>query len=165
MGLEPYALLTHAGQGPETEHLKPPAVCEDGGRPVHEGMQSTKAADELVARTEIEVIGVAQNDGSPTGHQVAGTQGLDRGLRANRHKRWRIEAAVRRVEPSQTCLALGIGMEEFERQWRSAAPRCCARLLYRANDPRQLRYAVPRLARENTVGRAEARHDRLRTGH
>ena len=39
-----HAFLTHARQGPETEHLKTPLSGENGGWPTHEGMQAAKAA-------------------------------------------------------------------------------------------------------------------------
>src|SRR5712692_2025806 len=122
MGLEAYPFLTHARQCPETEHLKTPAIGEDGGRPGHEGMQPAKAADEAVARAEREMIGVAQDDTRPTGYQVAGAQRLDGGLGANRHKHRGVEGAVRSVELSKACLAVCIGVQEFEGQWHPWAP-------------------------------------------
>jgi hypothetical protein len=54
-----------------------------------------------------------------TGQQVAGAQRLDRGLGANRHKYWGITGPMRGLEPSQTCLAMGVGVEEFESQWHT----------------------------------------------
>src|SRR5205807_9352804 len=122
MGLEAHAFLTHTRQGPETKHLKTPAVGENGGWPGHEGMQATKAADEVVARAEEEVVGVAQNNTRPTGQQVAGAQRFDRGLGANRHEYWGIEGAMRGVQLSQTCLAVRIGVEELEGQWHAWVP-------------------------------------------
>ena len=58
----------------------------------------------------------------PTGQQVARAQRLDRGLGANRHKHRSIKGSMRGVEPSQTCLAVRIGMEEFEGQWHTWVP-------------------------------------------
>src|SRR5262245_58791167 len=119
MGLEAHAFLTDTRQGPKAEHLKTPAVGKNGGWPTHKRMQSTKAADEVVPRAEEEVIGVAQDDIRPTGQQIARAQRLDRGLGANRHKYRRIKGPMRGVEPSQTCLAVRIGMKEFEGQWHT----------------------------------------------
>src|ERR1043166_3243770 len=119
MGLEAHAFLTHTCQGPKTEDLKTSTIGENRGRPTHEGMQTAKAADEVVARAEEEVIGVAQDDMRPTGQQVAGAQRLDRGLGANWHKYRSIEGPMRGVEPSQTCLAVCIGVEELEGQWHT----------------------------------------------
>ena len=99
--------------------METPAIREDGGRPAHEGMQSTKATYEVVARAEREMIGVAQDDTSPTGHQIAGAQRLDSGLGTNRHKHRRVERPVGGVQPSQACLTVRIGVEEFECQWHT----------------------------------------------
>src|SRR5512145_1086973 len=122
MGLEAHHFFTHTRQGPKTEHLKTPAVGENGGWPIHKGMQATKAADEVVARAEEEVIGVAQDNMRSTGQQVAGAQRLDRGLGANRHKYRGIAGPMRGVEPSQTCLAMRVGVEDLEGQWHTRVP-------------------------------------------
>src|ERR1043166_10224395 len=123
MGLEAHAFLTHTCQGPKTEDLKTSTIGENRGRPTHEGMQTAKAADEVVTRAEEEVIGIAQDDMRPAGQQVAGAQRLDRGLGANWHKYRSIEGSMRGVEPSQTCLAVRVSVGELggQRETRVAA--------------------------------------------
>src|SRR6266446_10048128 len=155
MGLKLHPFLTHVRQCPKTEHLKTPTIREDGGWPAHEGMQSTKAAYEVLARAEKEMIGVAQDDTSPTSHQIAGAQRLDSGLGANRHKHRGIEGPMRSVQLSQACLAVHIGVKEFKAQghtWISASAHrqiighqkpFSARFSKRVNSPRKLRRTTP----------------------
>ena len=49
-------------QGAEAEDLEAAAVGEDGTVPVHEPVQSPVLPDQIVARPQVEMVGVAQDD-------------------------------------------------------------------------------------------------------
>jgi hypothetical protein len=46
----------------EAEDLKAAGIREHGPRPGDEAMQASETANQLVARTQVEVIGVGEND-------------------------------------------------------------------------------------------------------
>ncbi len=60
--LEAHALLGDLAHGREAEHLEAARVGEDGLVPVHEAMQSAVRADDLGARPQHQVEGVAEDD-------------------------------------------------------------------------------------------------------
>ena len=62
MGLEVDPLLFDFPQSCEGKDLKPAAIGEDGAIPVHEFMESPHIVNEVVARSDMEVVGIGQFD-------------------------------------------------------------------------------------------------------
>ena len=58
MGVEADAVLLDLAQGGQGKDLKAAAVGEDGAVPGHELVQTAQLLDELVARTDMQVVGV-----------------------------------------------------------------------------------------------------------
>ena len=85
----------------QAEHLEAAAVGEDRPRPADERVQAAAARDQLVARPQEQVIGVAEDDLGADRLEVAVQRRLDRALRAHRHERRRLHDAVRRLEFTQ----------------------------------------------------------------
>ncbi len=81
----------------EAEHLVPAAVGQDRMRPSDEAVQAAAPGNQLVAGTEIEVIGVAENDLRARLLEIAVTHRLDGALRPDRHEGGRLHDAVRSV--------------------------------------------------------------------
>ena len=66
-------------------------------------MQAPEAGDQVVSGTEIQVIGVAEDDlGARLAYALL-RQGLDRPLRADRHERRRLDGAVRGADRAGAC--------------------------------------------------------------
>jgi len=76
--------------------LKATRVREHGTMPLHELVQAAHVADEFVAGTQIEMIGIAQDKRSVDVLEVLGRESLDRRLRANGREDWRDEVTMRR---------------------------------------------------------------------
>ena len=78
----------------KAEHLIAAAVGQDRPRPSDEAMQAAGARDERVARPQIQVVGIAEDDlgAEPVAEvaQIAMRDTFDRALRADRHERRRL---------------------------------------------------------------------------
>jgi hypothetical protein len=114
MGLECDPLLRDLPEGGQAEHLEAAAVRQDGPIPSHKPVQPAERPDDLVARAEIQVIGVAQNQLAPLLVQVSRVQGLDRGLRPAGHEDRSLQRAVAGGQPPMAGLGRPVGCEEFE---------------------------------------------------
>jgi hypothetical protein len=66
-----------------------------------------QAADELVAGTQVEVIGVAENDLSAQGFKHVLGHGLDRAGGADGHKNRRLDGTMRQMHPPAASACLG----------------------------------------------------------
>ena len=62
MRAEQHALFGDLAQAVQTEDLESAGIGEDRPRPGHELVQSAEPADGFVPGTQIEMIGVAEND-------------------------------------------------------------------------------------------------------
>ena len=60
----------HLPEVGEAEYLVPAAVGQDRSVPAHEAVQPPERSDPLVSRTEVEVIGVREDDPDPDLLQV-----------------------------------------------------------------------------------------------
>ena len=94
----------------EREHLKSARVGEDRTIPPHEAMQSAEIANQLVARTQMQMIRVAENHLRAELAQIDGIERLHRRQRADRHERRRVDDAVRRRETTGAPAA-GFGVD------------------------------------------------------
>lgn len=70
----------------ERKHLKSTTIREDREIDIHEFMESAKSGYELMSGTEIEVIGIGEDDLTPNRLDLISIQSLDGRLCANRHK-------------------------------------------------------------------------------
>ena len=100
----------------EAEHLVAAAVGQDRLVPADESVQAAHARDAIVAGPQIEMVGVAQEDGGAGIDQIAMRHTLHRTLRADRHERRRLDLAVRRDEPASTRASVGVRERETERR-------------------------------------------------
>ena len=60
---EGHPLLAHGAEGRQAEDLVAAGVGEDGAVPVHEAVQPPQGLDGLHPGPQIQVVGVAQDDG------------------------------------------------------------------------------------------------------
>src|SRR5690606_7722996 len=102
MGPEGDPFLRNLAEGTETEHLEPAAVGQDPAIPVHKAVQPPCLPDDLVTRTEVEMVRIAQDDPAPDLLQLLRAHRLDGGLGAYRHEHRGFKGSVRGMEPSQT---------------------------------------------------------------
>src|SRR5262245_58677242 len=87
----------HAALG-KAEDLESAAVREDRTRPPDEPVKTAEAGVKGIARTQIEVIGAAEDDRRADVDQVLMAQPLDSALRSDRHERRRVDDAVGRLD-------------------------------------------------------------------
>ena len=98
MRAEAHALVGDLAQLAEAENLKAARVGQHGARPTDEPVQPAHAPDGFVARPQIEVIGVAENDLGAQRFQHVLRNGLDRPGGAHRHEDRRLDSPVRQGE-------------------------------------------------------------------
>src|SRR5690349_600880 len=106
MGTKLRALLVDLPPSRETEYLIAAAVGQDWMRPADEPVQPASSSDQLVARPQIQVIGVAENDLRASLFQVAMMRRLDAPLRADRHERGRLHDTVWRAQLAEARVAV-----------------------------------------------------------
>ena len=97
---EPDVVLVHLAEGAHAEGLEAAAVGEDGARPSHEPVQAAKAIHRLHPRSQVQMVGVAQDYLRPQVHYFVGSQRLDGGLGCHGHENGGVNGAVGRVEPA-----------------------------------------------------------------
>ncbi len=78
----------------EGKHLEPTEVGQHGARPVHELMQPAQIANDIIARTEMQVIRIRKNQGRACFLNLCGRQGFHSGLSPDRGKYGRAQLAV-----------------------------------------------------------------------
>ena len=88
------AVVGQLAQLREAEDLVAPAVGEHRARPVHECVEPPEAQDPFVARTEVQVVGVAQDEAGTRGPDLFKGDRLDRPDRSHRHEDRGGDAAV-----------------------------------------------------------------------
>src|SRR5262245_23942034 len=97
MRLKAYAFFSDSCQRTKAHHLIAAAVGKNRVWPGHKAVQAAETLNQLMTRTQTEMIGVAKNDGRPAGYQVGSTQSFYRCLRPHRHKHRGVHNAMRRV--------------------------------------------------------------------
>lgn len=98
MGTEGHALFLDGPQRGQAEYLKAAAVRQDGLVPGVETVQTAPGGNEFIARAQIKMIGIAEDDFRPDGVQVVGGNGLDAAHRAYRHEDGRVDRSVGRLQ-------------------------------------------------------------------
>ena len=117
---ELHAVLGDRAQVLEREHLEAARVREDRAVPRHEAVQSAQLAHEIVARAQVQVVGVREDHLRAEGTQLGGIERLHGRERPHRHERRRLDRAVRRAERAGAGPA--DGMRDGEREGH-ARPR------------------------------------------
>src|SRR5689334_10569244 len=101
------ALLVDLAAFSEAEYLIAAAVGEDRMRPADEPVEAAAPSDQFIARPEVEVIGVAEDDLRAGFFQIALPHRLDASLRADRHEGWRPHRAMRGAEFTEARRTVG----------------------------------------------------------
>ena len=102
------ALRVHFPLVGQAEDLVAARIGEQRAIPAHKGVQPAKTLDQLVARPQIEMIGVGQHQLRAAFMEVARLQGLDVGLGAHGGKGRHRDGAVGRVKGAQPGQAVGL---------------------------------------------------------
>jgi len=79
-----------------------------------EAVEAATARDQLVARPQIEMVGVGQQDLRADRFEIPMRDAFHRALSADRHERRRLDVAVRRRHHAATRAAVGVGNSERE---------------------------------------------------
>jgi len=95
---EANALVAHLAQLAQAENLKAARVGQHGPRPTDEPMQPAHAPDGLVARPQVEMIGVAEDDFRAEAFEHILRHGFDRARSAHRHEDRRFDRSVRQID-------------------------------------------------------------------
>ena len=100
-------VVVHDPQVPERHDLEAARVGEDRTLPVHEPMEAAEPRDPLMAGSQVEVVGVRQDDRGACVAQVVGVERLDGCVGPHRHELRRVapsrgRGAVRRAAPGST---------------------------------------------------------------
>jgi hypothetical protein len=83
-------------------------------RPVHEAVQAARAADDVHAGSDPEVVGVAQDDLGFQLPKFVRMDTLDGALGAHRHENGRLHHPVRGVQTPPAGAGLGIGGQQLK---------------------------------------------------
>ena len=105
MVAEAHTFLGDFAQACQTPYLKTATVCQHGAIPTGKAVQSAEIANGLVARSQAQVVGVAQNNLSSKCFQILGVRGLNRALCTHGHENGGRYLAVRQVQGAQACAA------------------------------------------------------------
>ena len=119
--LEARALLVNRAARRKAEHLVAAAVGENRPRPADEAVKSAVAGDQIVARPQIEVIRVAEEDLGAESLEIPMGQTFHGALRADRHECRRLDAAVRGRHDAGTGAPLGVRDAKTETRVRHRA--------------------------------------------
>jgi len=97
----------------QTEYLIPSAVGENRSVPVHKAMQPARFFYNLLTRTQVQMIGVCENNLCVHFFESFGKHGLDGGFRADRHINGGFDVAVRRMQNARPRMRVGTFFEQF----------------------------------------------------
>lgn len=75
-------------------------------------MQTSMSGNEIVTGAEVQMIGVAENDFGSDGVQIIRRNGLDAAYSTHRHKDWRIDRPMSRLQcPCAGCTIRCVNMK------------------------------------------------------
>lgn len=114
--LEGHTVVIYFARLHEREDLKAARVGEHRIMPLHEFVQATHIPHQLIAGTQVEMIGVAEHERGMDVFQMFGREGLDRCLRADRRENGREEIAVRHAKGSRAGAPLFCSEREFKHE-------------------------------------------------
>ena len=122
--LELDAVLADPAEPFEREHLEAARIGEHGPPPGGEPVEPAHVADDLLAGTEVQVVGVAQDDLRAGALDVAGAQAADHAVGADRHEGRGLDGAVGQRERAGPGVALrGVQAEPEHRGRRRRRAR------------------------------------------
>ena len=98
MALEFDAFFVDATKAFEREHLEAAGIGEQRPIPCHELVKAAELLDDVLAGTDVQVVGVREDDLRADGFEIGGRQRADGRLRADRHEDRRRNDAVRQNE-------------------------------------------------------------------
>ena len=99
------------GKGPNLESSR---IGQDGAVPAAEAMKSTHFLDDVLTRTQPQVVGIAENDFGIEKAQFLGMKGLDRALGSDGHEYGGLDRAMSSGETTASGLGGGVGGEKLE---------------------------------------------------
>ena len=105
------AIFSDFAQRVEREDLESARVSEHGAWPTDEAMQAAHAANGLVTGTQVEVIGVAENDLGAERFEDILRDCLDRSLGTDGHEDGRLDGLVREDETGTATAGSGFSDE------------------------------------------------------
>src|SRR5215470_12226617 len=88
------AILDNPPQGIQAEYLKATGIAQDRLLPGAEGMKTACLLDEIMARPEIKVVGVGEDDLGSTGVDLVPGQRFHGGVSTDRHEYRCVNQAV-----------------------------------------------------------------------
>ena len=101
------AFLRNFAETGETENLETAAIGQNGAVPIHKLMQAAHFPDNIYSRPEVEVVVIGQDHTDIDLFKLAGSNGFNGGLAADRHKDGGFHRAVGSDQPTQTGAAVG----------------------------------------------------------
>ena len=114
VGAEQDAVLVDVALLSQREDLEAATVRQDRPVPVHELVKPPRLLHQLVAGSEVQVVGVGQEDGRPCLLHVPGRHGLHRGLGTHGHVYGGVDVPVGGVEATQPGPGLLVHMQHFK---------------------------------------------------
>lgn len=107
-------MFLHLANAGKTVDLETAAVGKDRLGPVHETVQAAGLFHDIHARTDVQMIGVAQNDLRAHLRELAVVERLDTGLGADGHEDRRFHHTTRRRQATAAGTGFRIRFEQFE---------------------------------------------------
>ncbi len=102
----------------KAEDLEAPTIGEDRPRPADEAVEPASTGNELVTRTQQQMVGVGQDDFRARLLQVALANGLDGTLGADRYEGRRLDGAMGGLEFASARRAIG-GSDREAGRWHA----------------------------------------------
>jgi hypothetical protein len=109
------AIVSNFAERAKREDLEAAGVSKEGARPTHEFVKAAHAADGLVAGTEIEVVGVAEDDFCAERFERVLRDGFDGALGADRHEDRGFDSLMGQQETAAAAAGGGFGEKLEER--------------------------------------------------
>ena len=107
VGVKINALFFNLPQSRQGKHLKSAGIREDRAIPVHKFVQTAKLSDQLVAGTDMEVVGIGKFHLRADRAEIIGrNRALDRRHRADIHENRRLDGSVDRFHFRAFCAAI-----------------------------------------------------------
>jgi len=113
MGAKAHAFIGNSSQFGETEDLIAAGIRENDAGPGHELVQATKLAHEFMARPQIKMISICEEDLCAEFFKRFLSEPFNGGLRSHRQEEGRLHSAVRRGHAAATRPG-GVGFQHFE---------------------------------------------------
>jgi len=98
----------------QAEHLIAPAIGQNRPFPVHEPVQAAHFLEDLHARADVQMVGIAEENPTVQLLQLPRCHGFDRSLRSHRHENRCVHRPVCRPEAPQARPGLRIFVQNFE---------------------------------------------------